>query len=121
LSNYSLKDQSKCLVVGWDIRSSLWPDAPTFDELFGDEELKEFVKPMTCFRAIVFPKEFKENYSDMWEYFLNAYKKAYDSPGYKEDCEKSGQTPILSWTGPEEAEKMTEQADVVISYLRRIT
>jgi len=115
LSNYSLRDQSKCLAVGWDSRSELWPEAPTFDELFNDPELNEFVKPMASFRAIVFPEEFKENFPERWEIFYNAYKEAYNSPGYRETCDKTGQTSVLSWTGPEEAEKLAKQTDIVIS------
>lgn len=105
-ANVSLKDSSRCLGIGWDERSEIWPEAPTFQELFNDDELTAFVKPMASFRGFVFPKAFKEMYPDRWELLIQAYKNAYYSEGHMKDSDKIGQTPIMHWIGPEEAEKL---------------
>lgn len=113
-ANYPLQDQSRCLGIGWDERSKLWPNAPTFHELFNDPKLDEFVKPMATFRGLVFSKEFKEKYPERWNKFVEAYNKAYHSEGHMKDSDKIGQTPIMHWTGPEEAEKLAKQADKIV-------
>jgi len=114
LSNYAIADQSIALAVGGSKRNMLWPDTPTFDELFGDEEMNTFVGAMASLRGVAFPKEFKEDYPLRWVLFMNAFKRAFDSPGYKEDCEKTGQTPVLSWTGHDKAEEIAKQTDEAI-------
>jgi len=113
-ANVSLKDQSRCLGIGWDTRSEIWPDAPTFQELFNDDELTNFVKPMASFRGFVFPKKFKEDYPDRWETFVKAYEKAYHSEGHMADSDKIGQTPIMHWIGPEESERMAKGTHLIV-------
>ena len=118
LSNYAIADQSKALVVGGEKRNILWPDTPTFDELFGDDELSGFADAVgASLRGVAFPAEFKENYPDRWETFVNAFERAFHSAGFQKDCEETGQSPILTWTGPEKAQEIAEMAnEIVIQY-----
>lgn len=120
-ANYSTRDQTKCLGVGWDERSELWPDAPSFAELFDDPEIVEFAKPMASFRGIYVRTEFKENYPERFDKLVEAYKKAYHSEGHMEAAEKQGQLPIMHWVGPEEATKLSQQTnEIVFEYSDRI-
>ncbi len=113
-ANVPIKDSSRCLGIGWDERSEIWPDAPTFQELFNDQELTDFVKPMASFRGFVFPKKFKEDYPDRWKLFVEAYEAAYHTEGHMEDSDKIGQTPIMHWVGPEEAEKLAKATHPIV-------
>lgn len=116
-ANLPIKDSSRCLAIGWDERSEIWPDTPTLQEIFNDDDLTAFVKPMASFRGFVVPKKFKEDYPDRWDTLLEAYKKAYHSEGHMEASDKIGQTPIMHWTGPEEAEKLVADAHkIVVEY-----
>lgn len=113
-ANVSLKDQSRCLGIGWDERSEIWPNAPSFKELFNDDEVTNFVKSMASFRGFLFPKKFKEEFPDRWEIFLKAYEKAYHSEGHMETSDKIGQTPIMHWIGPEESGKLSKEANKIV-------
>lgn len=113
-ANVPIKDSSRCVGIGWDERSEIWPDAPTFQELFNDEELTNFVKPMASFRGFVFPKKFKEDYPNRWELFVEAYEEAYHTEGHMEDSDRIGQTPIMHWVGPEEAERLAKATHPIV-------
>jgi len=114
-ANRSLKGQAKCLAVGWDERSEIWPDAPTFQELFNDDELTNLVKSTASIRGFAFPKKFREEYPDRWEVFLKAYVAAYNNEGHWQDSEKVGQTSVmLELMGPEEAEKLVKSTQLIV-------
>ena len=116
-ADYSLRDQVRSIAIGWDKRSSLWPDTSTILEVTGDEKLTEVSKALASVRGVLVSRKFKENYPERFEKFVEAYKRAFHSAEHMADAEKTGQTPIMLWTGPEEAEKLaTSTAESVAAF-----
>lgn len=118
-ANYPLREQAVGLLTAWDERSELWPEAPTWYELYPDdvdlaEELTEFAKPMASFRGLVINNEFKERYPQRWDRLIEAYYNAYHSEGHMKASDEIGQLPIMFWIGPEEAEKLARSAHEIV-------
>jgi len=113
-SQTALKGQAKCLAIGSEERSKLWPEAPTFYEVYHNEELHKFVQAMASYKYIICPKEFKEKYPERWKYFLNAYEKAFHSAAHMKEAEKTGLNFVLTWTGPEKAEEIARDTEEII-------
>jgi len=113
-ANSRLAEQSKCLGVVWEERSVIWPEAPTFAEMFNDEEMSEIGTYLASYRALVIQKEFKEQYPKRWEKLVQAYKVAYYSEGHMAQSEKIGQLPVMFWVGPEESDRIAAKIHEVI-------
>jgi len=115
-SDYSLRDQLRNIGIGWDERSSLWPDTPTILEATGNERLNEVAKAAgMSFRGVAVSRQFKENYPERFQILVEAYYRAYHSAEHMADSERTGQIPIMHWTGPEEAERLSDGANQVIA------
>ena len=106
-ADFSLRDQVRGIGVGSRERSSLWPDTPSILEATGNEALTEVAGSLASVRGVLFSRQFKENHPDRFQIFLDAYYRAFHSAEHMVDAERTGQIPIMLWTGPEEAERIT--------------
>jgi len=103
-SSLSIADESKCIGVGWSERSTLWPEAPTFQEAFPDEtEMLEMAEMLASYRGFMVASEFKEKHPEHFQKLLEAIRNAYNSPEIMKEFDKVGQTSILWFSGPEKA------------------
>lgn len=114
-ADYSLRDQVRAIGIGSDVRSPLWPEAPTFYEATGNRELAELARSLSSVRGVVVSRVFKENYPERFEKLVEAYYRAFHSDEHMVDAERTGQIPIMVWTGPEEAERLAAAASYVIA------
>jgi tripartite-type tricarboxylate transporter receptor subunit TctC len=115
-SDFSLRDQLRNIGVGSDERSSLWPDTATILEATGDGRLNEVAKAAgMSFRGVAVSRQFKENHPERFQILVEAYYRAYHSAEHMADSERTGQTPIMHWTGPEEAERLAAGANQIIA------
>ena len=114
-ADYTLRDQVRSIAIGWDERNELWPEAATFEEATGDKALNETAKALASFRGILVPSKFKDDYPERFKAFVDACEKAYHLEGHLADAEKTGQSPIMYWIGPEESEKLSAGADDIVA------
>ncbi|SFI03051.1 Tripartite-type tricarboxylate transporter, receptor component TctC [Tindallia magadiensis] len=115
-----LIDQSKSLGVGWNERSSIWPDAPSFDEIFDDEEIIETAMGLASCRGIAVTSTFKENHPDRYEILLAAYEAAFNHEDHIQEMVDNGQMPISQWIGPEEANRIAETTHRTLSQFEHL-
>jgi tripartite-type tricarboxylate transporter receptor subunit TctC len=113
-SCYAMGNQARCIAIGMDERSILFPDTPTVLEATSNKELSEVVKSLAIFRGLLVSQKFKNDYPERFEKLLAAYDSAFHSKEYMAEAERTGQTGVLHWTGPEEADKLSAEADRVI-------
>ena len=114
-SDYSLRGQVRPIAIGAPKRSDLWPDTPTIFESTGDKKLNDISTALASVRGVVVSRKFKDAYPERFNKLVEGYKKAYHSEAHMADCKKIGQIPIMFWTGPEEGDKMSAEADKIIA------
>jgi len=114
-SDYSVRDQIRCIAIGTDERSSLWPDTLTMLEATGNTELHEVAKSLASNRGVVVSRRFKENHPERFQRLVEAYYRAFHSEEHMLDAERTGQIPILHWTGPDEADRLSAGTDEVVA------
>lgn len=109
-SDFTMRDQLRCIFVGSPERSTLWPDVPTVLEATGNQRLADVASSLSAFRAIAVSREFKENHPERFEKLLEAYYRAFHSEEHMADAERTGMTAIMAWVGHEEAERLAAAA-----------
>ncbi|MGI6783083.1 MAG: tripartite tricarboxylate transporter substrate binding protein [Aminivibrio sp.] len=114
-SDYSIKDQVRSIGIGWSERSSLWPDTPTFEEATGDKKLGDMANVLVNFRGILVSRKFKDEHPERFAKLLEGYKKAYYSEEHMADAERTGQTAIMHWLGPDESDKLSSKANEIVA------
>jgi len=106
-SNIPLRDQARSLGHGGDEEAAEWPESKTFDEQLLDKYGYEAPR-LPQLRGFAFPAEFKENYPERFNKFLEAYERAYFNEEHLLAHEETGQKPIMTWLGHEESQKAFE-------------
>lgn len=113
----AIKGKARVLVVADDTRSSIWPDAPTFNEALG---INDFPK-LGSARFVAVHKEFKEKYPERFNKMVETYKQAFENPEYVKMREASGEDTVSSYRGPEESDKMNHELhNLLARYKNRI-
>ena len=100
----AIQGKARVLAVADDQRSSIWPDAPTFNEVLG---INDFPK-LGSARFVTVHREFKEKYPDRFNKLVETYKKAFEDPEYVKMREASGEAEVSFYRGPEESDKMNK-------------
>lgn len=114
-SDWTFRDNIRSIAVGGNERSPLWPDTLTILEATGNERLAEVANALASFRGVLVSRQFKENYPERFEKLVEAYRRAFYSEEHKADADRTGQTPVMRWTGPEEAERLSAGADEIVA------
>jgi len=109
-ADYSLRGQVRSIAIGARERSSLWPETPTILEATGNERLTDVSISLASVRGVVVSRQFKENHPERFQMLVDAYYRAFHSEEHMADSERIGQVPIMLWTGPEEAERLSAGA-----------
>jgi tripartite-type tricarboxylate transporter receptor subunit TctC len=97
----------KAISVGGEKEiSSMYPGVqPAYKELEAFGIKKDELIDMPSWRALAFPKEFKEKYPDRFNFFVEAYNRAYNSAEYKELVKKNNAEGIGYSVTPEVGQK----------------
>ncbi len=115
-ANYSMNDIGKCLAIGSDQRSQLWPDAPTIAEAVPDDfGFADIAVQMASYRTIAVPAAFKEQYPERFEKLAQALETVFNNTEYQAECEKTGQLEIMEWHDSAEATEMVHQSFELLS------
>ena len=121
VANVPIKDQSKCIGVGAAEKSSLWPDAPTFKQLFpNDPEVSDTAISLASYRGFMVRREFKDKYPERFKKLLEALHKAYLTKEFMAAADKIQQTPILWWSGPEEGDRLSKKVHVLTAKYKHL-
>lgn len=100
----SIAGKAKILVVLGTKRSGLFPDVPTFGEIFQGNEFPNL--SMSTFIAV--HSELKEKYPERYEKLLSTYQQALNDPEYQKFLSDSMQAPINQYIGPEESRRVNQ-------------
>lgn len=115
-ANYSMNDIGKCLAIGSDQQSELWPDAPTVAEAVPDDAgFADIAGQMASYRTIAVPAELKEQYPERFEKLALALENVFNNPDYQAECAKTGQLEIMEWHDSEETTEMVHQSFELLS------
>ena len=101
----ALKGKARVLGVASNERSSIWPDAPTFNELL---KIKDFPQ-LGSARLIAVPKTLRAKYPERYAKLLATYKKAYENPEYVKFRKDTGEMEVSAYRGPDESNKMNKE------------
>ena len=109
-----LGDQAKVLAVCGSDRNAIWPDTPSFDEVYPDLKIPGSLG--SC-RLFAVQKGVKENYPDRYQTLVDTYKEAFENPEYQKFLESSGELAVSAFRGPEESNKLNLQLhELVVQY-----
>lgn len=89
------------LVILGAKRSGLFPDTPTFAEVFKAEGLSFPALSMSTFIAV--NSQLKQKYPDRYKKILDTYRQTLEDPGYQKFLVESKQAPINQYLGPEKS------------------
>lgn len=78
---------------------------------FAPEEVPVFG---ASYRGIGFKASFKEKYPDRWQFFLDAYERAFNHPEHMKRAAQAGLLPIMNLLGPEESQRLSEQFHITL-------
>lgn len=113
----AIKEKARVLAVVDEHRSSIWPDAPTLNEVLGITDFPE----LGSARFIAVHREFKEKYPERFNTLVTTYKKAFEDPEYVRLREASGEAEVSAYRGPEESDRMNRQLHALLEqYKSRI-
>ncbi|MDR1514939.1 MAG: tripartite tricarboxylate transporter substrate binding protein [Synergistaceae bacterium] len=104
----SLKGAAKVLAVSDSERNSIWPDAPTFNEVLAKYDIEGF-PPTGSSRAFSVSPTLKTEYPKRYQKLVDSYKNAYENPAYQEALKKSGEDSISHYYGAEESNKLNRE------------
>lgn len=100
----SVASKARILVILGTKRSGLFPEVPTFGEVFKGEAFPSL--SMSTFIAV--HSELKEKYPDRYEKLLSTYQQTLNDPDYQQFLVDSKQAPISQYIGPEESKKVNK-------------
>lgn len=100
----SVIGKARPIVILGSKRSGMFPDVPTFGEIFKEEGLTFPALSMSTFIAV--HSELKEKYPERYEKILETYKQTLNDPEYQQFLVDSKQASINQYIGPEESAKM---------------
>lgn len=102
----SVIGKAKPIVILGVKRSGLFPDVPTFGEVFSDEGLTFPALSMSTFIAV--HSELKEKYPDRYQKILETYEQTLKDPEYQKFLVDSKQAPINQHLGQAESAKVNQ-------------
>ncbi|HBA56223.1 MAG TPA: hypothetical protein DCZ04_17710, partial [Syntrophorhabdus aromaticivorans] len=104
VSNEELRDFSNAIGVMWPERNIAWPDAPTFDEALKPKY--GISSPyLSSMRSLGTTKKILETHPEYFQKVYDALYQVHHAEKFKEEAEKAGFTPVLTWISGEEAMK----------------
>lgn len=113
----AIKGKARVLAVADTQRSSIWPDAPTFNEVL---KINDFPR-LGSARFIATHKEFKTKYPERFKKLVDTYKQAFENPEYVKLREANGEDSVSAYHGPEASDKMNKELhDLLVRYKDRI-
>jgi tripartite-type tricarboxylate transporter receptor subunit TctC len=113
----AIKGKARVLAIADDKRSSVWPDAPTFNEILN---ITDFPR-LGSARYVATHREFKEKFPERFEKLVETYKQAFDDPEYVKFRETSGEADVSAYRGPEESDRLNmELHNLLVQYKSRI-
>lgn len=115
-ANYSMNDIGKCLAIGSDQRSELWPDSPTIAEAIPEDAgFAEIAEQMASYRTIAAPAAFREQYPERFDRLAQALETVFNNPQYQAECAKTGQLEIMEWHDSAETAEMVHASYELLS------
>ena len=100
----SIAGKAKILAILGNKRSGLFPDVPTFGEIFKGKTFPNL--SMSTFIAV--HTELKEKYPERYEKLLSTYQQTLNDPDYQKFLTDSMQAPINQYIGPEESKRVNQ-------------
>lgn len=104
VSNEELRDFSTAIGVMWPERNVAWPEAPTFDEILKPKYNMESPY-LSSMRSLGTTRKILEANPERFQKVYDALHKVHHAPEFKEEVEKAGFTPVLTWVSGEQAMK----------------
>ena len=104
VSNEELRDFSTAIGVMWPERNVAWPDAPTFDEILKPKYGVESPY-LSSMRSLGTTRKILDENPERFQKVYDALYKVHHDPNFKEQVEKAGFTPVLTWVSGEQAMK----------------
>lgn len=104
VSNEELRDFSTAIGVMWPERNIAWPEAPTFDEILKPKYNMESPY-LSSMRSLGTTRKILDENPERFQKVYDALYKVHHAPEFKEEAEKAGFTPVLTWVSGEQAMK----------------
>lgn len=101
IGDISIAGKAKILVILGAKRSRVFPDVPTFSEIFGQAFPALSMSTFVAVHASV-----KEKYPERYEKLLATYKQTLDDPEYQQFLIKTKQDSINQYIGPEKSREV---------------
>lgn len=112
----ALGDKGKVIAICGE-RSTLWPDAPSFDEILGDISVPGSLG--SC-RFFAVHKTFKEKYPARYRRLLASYEEAFNDPEYQAMLTSTGEIAVSALRGPENSNKLNLELHALIDEYKDI-
>ena len=104
VSNEELRDFSDAIGVMWPERNIAWPEAPTFDEIL-KPKYDVSAPHLSSMRSLGTTRKILEENPERFKKVYDALYQVHHAEKFKEEAEKAGFTPVLTWVAGEEAMK----------------
>ncbi len=111
----AIEDNVRVLAIADDNMEELWPDAEPINDVL--EEYDAEIPYVGSARFIAAHSSFKEENPELFEYFVEAYEKMFESEEYQQYLEENGADVVSDFRGPEESDEMNlELHDLMLEY-----
>lgn len=114
VSNEELRDFSNAIGVMSPERNIAWPDAPTFDEILKPKY--EVSAPyLSSMRSLGTTRKILDEHPEIFKKVYDALYAVHHAPAFKEQVEKAGFTPVVTWISGDAAMKTLKDYSEFIS------